>query len=107
MEYAARMRELLANLRDVLSSIKRIALEHAPGARVYLFGSAARGSCTASSDVDVLVVVDELGGVDAYKLKAAVKRAYPGYPIEVHVVDRATLERWYRRFVKEGELVEV
>lgn len=107
IEYAAKLRDLLANLQSVLSSIKRDILERAPNAKMYIFGSVARGDYTAASDIDVPVVVSSLENVDVYGLKALVKKRYPGYPIEVHITDKETFRRWYMRFIREEELIEV
>lgn len=106
LDYATRMKNLLANLKDVLLSIKKDIVERVPNAKIYLFGSIARGRYTAASDVDILVVVDDLQGVDIYKLKTLIKMKYPGYPIELHIIDTETLEKWYTKFIEKGELVE-
>ena len=76
-----------------------------PGARVYLFGSYARGEATAASDVDVLVVIEESDYARADEVRALLRRRFLGYPLEVHVVTREQYERWYARFV--DTLVEV
>ena len=52
---APRIEELLAKLRRGLGDLYGERLES-----VYLFGSHARGEANADSDVDVLVVLDEV-----------------------------------------------
>jgi len=58
-----------------------------------------RGEATAASDVDVLVVVEEGDYAKADEVRAALRRRYLGYPLEVHVVTKEQYERWYRRFL--------
>jgi len=49
--------------------------------------------------VDVLVVVEEGDYARADEVRAALRRRYLEYPLEVHVVTREQYERWYRRFL--------
>ena len=49
--------------------------------------------------MDVLVVVEEGDYVRADEVRAALRRRYLEYPLEVHVVTRERYERWYRRFL--------
>lgn len=107
VEYAVKMENVLTNLRNVLSSIKRDILECAPSAKVYLFGSIARGKYTAASDIDILIVVSKIEEIDVYKLKLLIKKKYLGYPIEIHIVDREMVEKWYTRFIEREEMVEI
>lgn len=107
IEYARELEKFFGDLRSVLLSIKRDVEQVAPGARVYLFGSVARGEHTYASDVDVLVVLESLSDVDVDSLKARIKTKYRGCPIELHVVDRREFEGWYRRFIRPGELLEI
>jgi predicted nucleotidyltransferase len=43
----------------LLKEVKRRILEHVPGAKVFLYGSAARGEATPDSDYDVLVITPQ------------------------------------------------
>ena len=86
-------------MREVLGELKEEVERLVPGARVYLFGSYARGEGTAASDVDVLVVVEERDYSRADEIKVALRRRFLGYPLEVHVVTGEQYERWYRRFL--------
>lgn len=50
------------NIEELLARLRR-GLEHLYGERlagVYLFGSFARGDATPESDVDILIVLDEM-----------------------------------------------
>lgn len=75
-----------------------------PGAKVYVFGSAARGEMTASSDIDILVLTERVD----LKYEMMV-RAYEAVeePVELHVVNARQFKDWYSRFIPPEELVEV
>ena len=93
----------LKNYRRYASEVKDIVRGFWPDARVYVFGSVLTGRFTAASDIDVLVIID--GEVDmetVYKVKVRVKREVDA-PIELHIVNRDTYERWYRRFIDRIE----
>jgi len=99
-------RRELARLWDVLEEVKRIIRGLDPEARVYVFGSYARGNQRPDSDVDVLVVTKLAASEEG---RIAVRRALtsllsPYTPIELHV---ATPEqfRWYLQFI--DAMVEV
>lgn len=102
-----KMKKLFTNLKNILSLVKEDIAKYVPNAKIYIFGSIARGKYTAASDIDIIVVVDRLEELDVHKLKTIIKKKYPGYPIEVHIVNKQMLERWYKRFVREEELVEI
>lgn len=65
---------------------------------VMLFGSVARGEATADSDIDLIVVFDDLGCYrdrgDIKKGIDAVASAATGYDVRAHVTDRA---EWRKR----------
>lgn len=44
--------------REILKSVKQVIEGHLPGAKVFLYGSVARGSRDAESDYDILILTD-------------------------------------------------
>jgi predicted nucleotidyltransferase len=83
---------------------------------IYLFGSCARGSYSANSDVDLLIVEDRKFGPDHGRwseLKRIRKALRPfRVPKDVIVYSRDEFERWedstnhvVSRAVREGKLV--
>lgn len=107
LEYAKRVENLLRDVKERLKSVKREILKYVSNARIYLFGSLARGDYTACSDIDILVVVEDLKSIDKCKIKILIEDMFPELPLEIHVVDKETLERWYMRFIRREELIEV
>jgi len=59
------------------------------------------------SDLDVLVIRENGTRERDNLAKAAVLETLPYCPVELHFATREKFERWYRRFVKDSELVEV
>lgn len=45
--------------QPILSEIKRIVLEKVPSAKIYLYGSRARGTMRPDSDWDLLILLNE------------------------------------------------
>ncbi|WP_440059597.1 nucleotidyltransferase domain-containing protein [Thermogladius sp. 4427co] len=92
------------NYVEVAKRVREIVSRYDPEAEVYVFGSVVRGSYTAGSDIDILVVTKRFESrydimVDVYKQIDA--------PIELHVVTRELFEKWYKRFISPEELVKI
>ncbi|MEM1944547.1 MAG: nucleotidyltransferase domain-containing protein [Nitrososphaerota archaeon] len=89
---------------EIVKRVKEIVHEIDPRARVYVFGSVARGEATAMSDIDVLVVTELANR--KYDIMVNVYKTVEE-PVELHVVTDELLNRWYRRFIPEEELIEI
>lgn len=64
--------------------------------RAALFGSLARGTATAKSDIDILIEIDPEAPIDLFAY-AGLKRYIAGlFPGQVDVVDRDALKRYLR-----------
>ncbi len=101
VEWEAR-RRVFTELGRYLRLVKEAVLELDPDARVYLFGSVAKGTARPDSDVDILVVSDLYGGdlrrVAGLLLHIERKLGFPGI-FEVHVATRAQYDEWYSRLI--------
>ena len=75
-----------------------------PEAEVYVFGSVVRGEYTGASDIDIMVVTERLD--IKYDIMVEVYREVEA-PVELHVVSRRQLERWYKRFIPPDEMEKV
>lgn len=64
--------------QNVLDRIKRIVLDRDPSAKVYLYGSRARGTMKPDSDWDLLILLNE------DKITADIEKnvTYPLYDLE-------------------------
>ncbi|MDK6028655.1 nucleotidyltransferase domain-containing protein [Ignisphaera sp. 4213-co] len=107
IEYSKRIRETFSNPIEFLKKVKEDILKMLPNAEIYLFGSVSRGKYTLSSDIDVLIVVDNLEGVDVDLVKAKIKKKYIDNPLEIHLIDRKILKNWYSKFIQKEELIKI
>lgn len=80
-----------------MEAARGILRERYAGARViFLAGSVMRGDATPTSDLDIVVVFDELG--DAYRESFT----FAGWPVEAFVNDADSLRHFYERERKRG-----
>lgn len=102
--YELRVLDMLRNYREVARRVKEIVRRLDSNAEVYVFGSVPRGEFTGASDIDILVVTERLDLKD--KMRVDVYRSIEA-PVELHVVSRKQLEKWYKRFICEEELEKI
>ena len=95
---------LLKEWKNVLREVIRVVKTLYPNSEVYLAGGAAEGRLTVLSDIDVLVVFDELPSDRAdilAKLWEVLEERIPiYYPIQIHVLERSELGRIRGRKVR-------
>ncbi|MBI2060809.1 MAG: nucleotidyltransferase domain-containing protein [Nitrospirae bacterium] len=101
IERANRRTEYFRRRRSYLKEIKRLARRMVPGARVFLFGSVARGDFWINSDIDVLIVSPSMPKktMERSKLSADIHHEIGyGSPFEFHLVTPSEM-KWYDRFI--------
>jgi uncharacterized protein len=71
----------MRNQQNVLDRIKKIVLDKDPSAKVYLYGSRARGTMKPDSDWDLLILLNK------DKITTDVERniTYPLYDLELEI----------------------
>ncbi|MEM2576843.1 MAG: nucleotidyltransferase domain-containing protein [Candidatus Bathyarchaeia archaeon] len=89
---------------NVAKRVKAIVQDIDLSAQVYLFGSTVKNKATAISDIDILVVTEMLER--KYDIMVKVYKALKE-PLELHVINKAMFDGWYRRFISKEELVEI
>ncbi|MCS7098122.1 MAG: nucleotidyltransferase domain-containing protein [Candidatus Methanomethyliaceae archaeon] len=89
---------------EIAKKVKEIVLSIDPNARIYIFGSVVRGTSTAASDIDILIVTKIID--QKYEIMVNVYKNVDEN-VELHVVTEEDLERWYKRFIPNEELIEV
>ena len=100
---------------DILKEIKRIVLEQDPTAKIYLYGSRAKGSASKESDWDLLILLNR------NKITADIERSitYPLYDLEFETGElispmvysenewntKYRITPFYRNVMNEGKLI--
>ncbi|MEM2234964.1 MAG: nucleotidyltransferase domain-containing protein [Desulfurococcaceae archaeon] len=89
--------------RKYAESIAKAAKDILPSSEVYVIGGVAEGRATVLSDIDVLIVVDNINNRDLLKLKIAImNKAIDCYglpwdaPVELHILSRGEAEEIYK-----------
>ncbi len=97
--------EKLYNYREFAKRVREIVRKYDKEARIYVFGSVVKGSFTALSDIDILIVT----GTDKKTKHRIMTEVYSEIdaPIELHFATEDQFKNWYLRFIKEDELVEI
>ena len=82
------------SIDELIAEAGRRIAEEAPGARVIVFGSHARGEADNRSDLDLLVVEPEVQNAAAESVR--LRRALRGLPaaIDVVVVSKDYVDEW-------------
>jgi hypothetical protein len=104
LEFGREKLKQLKNYRDIAKKVKEMVQERLGKADVYVFGSLIESEPTASSDIDILVVADNISHDEIYKLKAKVYESIEA-PIELHIVSTREFENWYKRFINKLEKI--
>lgn len=104
LDYGVRRYCMVRNWREVVGRVRDAVLEMFPEARVYVFGSVIEGRVTASSDIDVLIVIPGLvGGVrEKAEIQAKIEDKAglsEVNPVEFHIVTPEEAE-WYFKTLK-------
>lgn len=107
IEEAIRYRKYCENPSELGRKVKELVQRCIPNPAIYIFGSAIRGKYTAGSDIDILVVVPSKQDREMLdKLKAEIILEIDA-PMEIHIATREEFEKWYRKFIDPGEIMEI
>jgi len=98
---------------QILQQAIRLLLDAAPGAKVILFGSHARGEARPDSDLDFLVIEPEVKDRLGEMTRLATVLAPLMIPTDVLVVSAERFSYWkdtpntvYNRAIREGKVYE-
>jgi predicted nucleotidyltransferase len=108
IEYIKEREETFKNAEKILKKIKNVAKEILKDARVYVFGSYARGDYNVYfSDIDVLIVSDSFEtkmNKRAEIILEIKKRSGANYIFQIHLVNSKEFE-FYKFFV--DKMIEI
>jgi len=101
--------EILKNWKRYVNEVARAAESLLKNCEVYSFGSAVRGKLTAASDIDVLIIAEDLPQnlMERAKVKGEIERLAnlpPYHPIQIHLITRneAKNSSIYSKATEEG-----
>ncbi len=99
-------KEYFQNYRFYSQKIKKEAKQLLGGAvRVLVFGSVVEGKFTPQSDIDILIISDNLPQnlEERNQIRTRIKSAIdPFSPFQIHLVSQKEYQEWYQRFIKEN-----
>jgi len=100
-------RKYFENYRDYVKKIKDIAKDEVGDVTVIVFGSVVEGKATPRSDIDVLVISENMpSGERRAILRGKILKEIGLFsPFEIHLANRKEFE-WYKRFLKKYEKIE-
>jgi predicted nucleotidyltransferase len=105
----------MTNQQKILDRIKRIVLDRDPSAKVYLYGSRARGTMKPDSDWDLLILLSKTEITDDIEKNVT----YPLYDLEFEIGEvispqvysesewntKYRVTPFYSNVIKEGRLL--
>jgi predicted nucleotidyltransferase len=100
---------------DILKRIKKIVLQIEPSAKIYLYGSRARGNFRSDSDWDLLILLNK----DLITSEVERNITYPLYDLEFEIGEvispmvysekewdsKYSITPYYLNIMKEGQLL--
>lgn len=84
--------------------IKKVAQELLPKAKVIVFGSIVRGEYGPNSDIDILIVSDNLdkNWEKRREIRTKIKSQLPFLaPFQIHLATKKEFQNWYKKFIKQ------
>ena len=104
MNYGRKRLEQLKNYRQIAQKVKEIVQKRLGNIEVYVFGSVIENKATASSDIDLLIITENIDKEEAQKLKASIMESIDA-PIELHITSKSSFENWYKKFITKMEKI--
>ncbi|RLG69003.1 hypothetical protein DRN93_01345 [archaeon] len=100
VEISRKRLKYLQRYREVAEEVKKFLREEIGDLKLFVFGSVVRGDYRPFSDIDILVVKDDVGREEMLKAIAEVRRRI-GFdvPIEIHYATTNEFRNWYMRFI--------
>jgi uncharacterized protein len=89
--------------------IKKEAEKILGSVRVLIFGSIIKNEWSPQSDIDVLIISENLpeNQEERSKIRTKIKSSIdPFSPFQIHLVTRKEYQNWYQRFIKK-DFVEI
>lgn len=106
MDMLRRMKEekepFFKNYMTIAKEIKELLRLYFKDFRVFVFGSVVKGNWNVFSDIDILIVSEEVPKdlIGRVKLKKLILERYNfNAPLEIHLATSVEFEKWYDRMI--------
>ncbi len=96
----------LKDYRSIAKAIKDRACSYFNDSRVIVFGSVVKGKVTASSDIDILIIVNKRDYNRELRFRASIIKDMFDIPIELHFASKDEFKGWYARFIDKYEEID-
>ncbi|MCM8820965.1 MAG: nucleotidyltransferase domain-containing protein [Candidatus Omnitrophica bacterium] len=103
-ERVDKKQEYFKNYLFYCEKIKNISDEILKKVEVLVFGSVVKNEHTPLSDIDVLIISENLpeGYEDRIKIKTEIKSKVGSFaPFQIHLANPQEYNNWYKRFIKD------
>ena len=107
LETLERKRKYFENYKYYCKKIKEIGEKILKDVRVLVFGSIVRNEHTPDSDIDILIISDNLpeNSEERAKIRTEIKsKIDPFSPFQIHLSTPEEFENWYKNFIKNDYL---
>ncbi|MEO0232775.1 MAG: nucleotidyltransferase domain-containing protein [candidate division WOR-3 bacterium] len=102
-------RKYFENYLEYCKKIKKISEELLGSVKVLVFGSVVKGKWTPASDIDVLIISENLSEnwEDNRLIRTKIKSRIGLFtPFQLHLITKSQYENWFKRFIRE-DFIEV
>ncbi|RKY32447.1 MAG: DNA polymerase subunit beta [Candidatus Omnitrophota bacterium] len=109
LETFERKRKYFENYKYYCNKIKEIGKKILKDVKVLVFGSIVKNKHTPDSDIDVLIISDNLpeNWEEREKIRTEIKsKIDPFSPFQIHLSTREEFENWYKNFIK-SDYIEI
>ncbi len=102
LEEAKENKKYFCDYLKYLKIVKEEVNKILKGAKVYVFGSVVKGNFNFASDIDVLIVCENLDPSKRTLIKTLIYKKIGFFsPFEIHVITKEEYLCWYKNFIKE------
>jgi predicted nucleotidyltransferase len=102
LEEALERKEYLDNYLIYAREIKERAKKLLGDVKVFVFGSVVSGDYNPMSDIDILIISDNIpeGAIEQAKIKVLLTEGYKPGVFQIHLAKPDEYENWYKNFIK-------
>mgnify|MGYP001774323009 CR=1 FL=1 len=103
LEEARERKEYFDNYLTYVREIKNRAEKILKEVKVFVFGSVVHGDYTPMSDIDILIVSNDVPEniIEQARIKVLLTEGFKPGIFQIHLVKPDDYEKWYKNFIKD------